>query len=235
MNKMKSAVAAVGLLSIFTGAADALVPVVSNDNSLGILFSTALAAEMHPAQKLVQDASAQMIAALNANAADLKRNPAHIHDLLEDNILMHIDFEKISLLVLGKHGRTATVEQRERFTAEFKKLLINTYSDAALEFSGETITVKPVRGAKPDSAMVDTVIQRASGPIDVSYSVYLTPQKEWKIRDVLVEGVSLMQKYRGETSSIIERRGGIDALIQELVNRNRSNCAALKLPTCSPM
>ncbi|MEC9314155.1 MAG: ABC transporter substrate-binding protein, partial [Pseudomonadota bacterium] len=95
----------------------------------------ASAEAMPEPQALVKKASDDMLKALKDNEAELQADPEKIYDLVEDILMPHFDFEKMSKLALGKNWRSADADQRKRFVEEFRLLLIRTYSTAMLEYT----------------------------------------------------------------------------------------------------
>ena len=154
-------------------------------------------------------------------APETKLNPDKLRTLVEENILPSIDFMRLSRLTLGKHWRTATNLQRERFSNEFRRLLIRTYSVALAEYAGQKVDYMPLK-MTPDGrrSAVRTKLQQSGGaPVTVDYSLYKT-STSWKIYDVTIEGVSLAVNYRSSFGQEI-RIHGLDGLIQQLAARNQ--------------
>lgn len=107
-----------------------------------LVYCCAIPAADSP-QDLVRETSDRMIEALRNNRDQLQKNPAQIYDLVNDIVLPHFDFTVMSRWVLGKYWRQATPDQRERFTDEFRTLMVRTYSQALLEYSNEEIVFPP--------------------------------------------------------------------------------------------
>lgn len=174
-------------------------------------------------QDVVQHASDRMIAALKAERAVIKADPTRLYPLVEEIILPHFDFERMSRWVLGKHWRTASDTQKAAFVNEFRALLVRTYATAMAEYRDQEIFYLPFKaGSAADDATVRSEV-RAPGapPIPVSYSLYLT-NNQWKVYDVVIDGVSMVANYRSTFSNEI-RQGGLDGLIAKLVTRNQQN------------
>ena len=113
-------------------------------------------------------------------------------------MLPHIDFQRMSKWVLGKHWRRANIEQREQFVNEFRQLILRTYSTALLEFSEQKVNVLPVRAAADAREVtVRTEIQAQQGPvIPIAYDLYLDKNQQWKVYDLSIDGISLVSNYR---------------------------------------
>jgi phospholipid transport system substrate-binding protein len=172
--------------------------------------------------RLVADATGQLLAALQQDRARITTQPDHVYTLAKDIVLPHFDFKRMSALALGKYWRRATAGQKQRFPREFRALLLRTYATALHEFTNETIVMLPMRDDPASGDVtVHTEIRRASGPaIPVSYRLY-ERDGIWKVYDIKIEGISLVANYRSSFSSQI-RRHGIDGLIDTLAKRNAS-------------
>jgi len=137
-------------------------------------------------------------------------------------ILPNFDFEKVSRLVLGKNWTNATPEQKTAFQAEFKTLLLRTYATALSKYKNQTIEYKPFRmEAGADTATVKTAIQQSGGdPISVDYSLGKKAD-DWKVFDIVIEGVSLVTNYRSQFAQEI-RQNGLDSLTKKLADKNKA-------------
>jgi len=146
-----------------------------------------------------------------------------IYKLAEEKILPNFDFERISRLVLGKAWRTATDDQKTQFKYEFKNLLLRTYAVALSKYKDQKIEYKPLR-MKPTHEIVTVKtksIQSGAQPIDVDYAL-AKQDNGWLVIDIIIEGVSLVTNYRSQFASEI-KRNGMDSLIKELANKNKTN------------
>jgi phospholipid transport system substrate-binding protein len=121
---------------------------------------------------------------------------------------------------LGRHFRTATAEQRQRFLDAFYGSLMSNYGDALVEFSGDRIRVLPSK-VEPDatSAVVRTEVRRSNGErVPVSYSLR-RDERGWKVWDVVIEGISYIKSFREDFGSEIDQKG-LDAVIERLERQN---------------
>jgi phospholipid transport system substrate-binding protein len=186
------------------------------------LVSVANADEAMPVpQALVKQASDDMLKALKDNKAALDQDPSKIYDLVQQILMPHFDFEKMSKLALGKNWRKTNAAQRERFVAEFRLLLVRTYSTAMLEYTDEEIRFLPFRDdvSKRRVDVLMEVIQPAGPAIPMSLSLYEDDSNIWKVYDVKIDGISLVTNYRSSFANEI-RNGGMDKLIEDLAKRN---------------
>lgn len=182
---------------------------------------TAKADDMPLPQAIVKDASDRMMKAIKDNRAKLDENPDEIYGLVEQILMPNFDFDKMSKLALGKNWRDASKSQQERFTEEFRLLLIRTYSTAMLEYTDEEIRFLPFRDdLTKRKAQVDMEIIQHGGPaIPMTLSMYENDAKEWKVYDVKIDGISLVTNYRSTFTTQI-RNEGMDKLIDSLASRN---------------
>ena len=185
-----------------------------------LAISQAWSADTQLALQLAQDTSDKMLQALSQKREQLQQDPSQIYDLVEGIVLPHFDFETIARWVLGKHWRQASQDQQQRFTQEFRTLLVRTYAKALLEYSNEEVRFLPLNApAEADEVTVRSEIKPKSGPsIPINYSLHAR-DGVWKVFDVVIEGVSLVANYRGTIGDQV-RKEGIDAVIQKLSERN---------------
>jgi phospholipid transport system substrate-binding protein len=172
------------------------------------------------ATALVRNTSERMLAALESRRAEIDRNPSLIYGLVEDIVLPHFDFDRITQSAVGRHWRDASPAQREALVNGFRQVLVRTYARALLSYSGEDIRYLPVRpGRGSDSVTVSTEVRgRGAPPIPIDYRLYLRGDA-WKVYDVVVDNVSLVSNYRSSFTAQV-RQGGIDGLIARLREMN---------------
>lgn len=171
--------------------------------------------------------TAQEVLAIVRQDKDLRAgNTTKILDLVEAKILPHFDFTRMTRLAMGKNWPKATPEQQQVLVKEFRTLLVRTYSNALSSYSDHTITVEPSKGnaGETDTTVKTKVINHGQQPIPIDYSMEKTGD-DWKVYDVTVAGVSLVTNYRSTFNNQV-RDGGVEKLIQTLVEKNRSLVAA---------
>ena len=186
-----------------------------------LLLPLSVSASGDSPQQLVRDTSSRMLAAMRAEQDSISQDPARLYTLVEEIVLPNFDFRRMSQWVLGRNWRSATPQQRERFVAEFRQLLVRSYGTALLEFADEELVYLPfTETTDAKSVTVRTEIdQPGVGVIPINYSMYRSGSG-WKVYDVSISGVSLVTNYRSSYGSII-RNDGIDQLIDQLAERNR--------------
>ena len=153
-----------------------------------------------------------------------------IMQLVDSKLMQHVNFRRMTALATGPGWRKATPEQQERLQEEFKLLLIRTYSGALNQINDQTIEVKPLRGTLDEkNLVVQTEIRGKSEPLQLDYRLEKTPGDGagWKIFDLNVLGIWLVENYRSQFSKEINA-GGIDGLIKSLSERNKANASAKK-------
>lgn len=186
-----------------------------------LVFSTAQAAEpsIDPIT-VVKEASNQVRDALKAY--DYKLDFTRSAELVKNIMEPHVDVNRASLLILGKHWRTATQDQRERFKREFRTLMIRTYTTAFSEFHTYHVDYLPLETTPGENKVTVRTEMRRPGspqPLPVSYRME-NIAGEWKVYDVIISGVSLVQNYRSTFSSEVARTGSLDSVIDDLAQRN---------------
>jgi len=145
--------------------------------------------------------------------------------LVDRIILPHLDIKRMTAAAVGPGWRRATPEQQQRLQDEFKQLLVRTYAGALSEVSDLTIVVKPLRAAPGDKdVLVRTEVRGRGEPIQLDYRLSEKPGKDWKIYNINVMGVWLVETYRSQFGAEVNAKG-IDGLIEALVARNKANAA----------
>ncbi|CUB04994.1 MULTISPECIES: MlaC/ttg2D family ABC transporter substrate-binding protein [Tepidiphilus] len=187
---------------------------------LAMTWGAALRAEPKAPDVLVKEISDEVIERLKQRPiktdADMNEWLAYV----EQRVLPHFDFERMTMLAVGQPWRQATPEQRKRLTQEFKTLLVRTYANALREYRDEKLEFKPLRMAPGDKTVrvSSMVIRPGSEPIAIDYVMELKGDG-WKVFDVVVAGVSLVTSYRSTFGQEIQAKG-IDGLIQTLAEKN---------------
>ena len=150
---------------------------------------------------------------------------AKVVKLVETMVMPHINFERMTASAVGPAWRQASPEQKKRLQDEFKALLVRTYSGALSQVTDQTISVKPMRFAAADTEVVaKTEIRGKGDPIQLDYRLEKTPGlgAGWKIFNINVLGVWLVETYRSQFAAEINAKG-IDGLIATLAERNKTN------------
>jgi phospholipid transport system substrate-binding protein len=189
--------------------------------ALAALAGQAATAEDLAPDALVKTVTQDVIAVIKQDkeiqAGSAKRTIA----LVEEKVLPHFNFTRMTALAMGANWRKATPEQQKALVDEFRTLLVRTYSTALSAYRNQIIEVKPLR-AKPGATEVvvrSEVKQSGTEPVTIDYSMEQTPNS-WKVYDVAVGGVSLVTTYRDSFAAEV-RNVGVDGLIKALAEKNR--------------
>lgn len=150
--------------------------------------------------------------------------------LVDAKIMPNVNFQRMTASAVGPAWRQATPEQQKRLQDEFKILLVRTYAGALTQVSDQTIDVKPMRAAPEDKeVLVRTEVKGRGDPIQLDYKLEKTPGEGagWKIHNLNVLGVWLVETYRSQFAQEINAKG-INGLIATLADRNKANANAKK-------
>jgi phospholipid transport system substrate-binding protein len=153
-------------------------------------------------------------------------NQKKILELVDAKVLPHFNFTRMTQLAVGKHWRSASPEQKQTLVAEFRNLLVRTYTKAFTVYRDQTVEVKPFKmAANATEVTVKTLILKPGEPdIPVNYDMEKTADG-WKAFDLTIEGVSLVSNYRSTFSDQIQQ-SGIDGLIKTLLEKNQAASTA---------
>ena len=174
---------------------------------------------------LIKEVSSDVLDAVKADKTIKQGDVQKVIALVDAKVMPHIDFQRMTASAMGRYWRQATPDQQKRLQDEFKLLLVRTYSGALAQVQDQTVELKPMRGAPADTeVVVRTEIKGRGDPVQLDYRLEQTPGG-WKIYDVNVLGVWLVENYRNTFSQEISN-GGIDGLIAKMAARNKSAGAA---------
>ncbi len=176
-------------------------------------------AEDHPAQTMVVESTTKMMDFLKTDGDKIKDDPAYLAAKVDELVVPNLDFNRMTRLAVGKNWKKASDEQQVELVSEFKNLLLNTYTNALTEYSGETIEFEPYRPIEKEGfAVVRSVFnQSGGGAVPVIYK--LRGKGGWKIYDIEVNSVSLVTSYRTAFGTEVSK-GGIDGLLGTLRKKN---------------
>lgn len=198
-------------------------------NWLGALALSALslapwaahAAEEAP-DALIKRISGDVMAAVKADPAIQAGDINRIVALVDSKIMPNVNFSRMTSSAVGRYWRQATPAQQKQLQDEFKTLLVRTYSGALGEVKDQTVSFKPFRARAEDTEVVVRSEVRGRGePIQLDYRLEKTPDG-WKIYDLNVLGIWLVETYRTQFAQEISSKG-LDGLIETLSQRNKSN------------
>ena len=186
----------------------------------------ALAADETP-DALIKRLSEDVLNTVRADKAIQAGDIDKVIALVDKTVMPNVNFRRMTAAAVGPGWRQATPEQQKRLQDEFKVLLVRTYAGALAKVSDQTVRIKPLRAAADDKdVLVRTEIVGKGDPIQLDYRLEKTPGEGagWKIYNLNVLGVWLVETYRSQFAQEINAKG-IDGLIDTLVARNKSNAA----------
>jgi phospholipid transport system substrate-binding protein len=173
---------------------------------------------------LVKRIATEVLDAVKADAAIQAGDVGRITALVDSKIMPNVNFTRMTASAVGRFWRQATPDQQKRLQDEFKTLLVRTYSGALGEVKDQTLSFRPFRGKPEDTEVVVRSEVRGRGePIQLDYRLEKTPSG-WKIYDLNVLGVWLVETYRTQFAQEINAKG-LDGLIAALAQRNKSASA----------
>jgi phospholipid transport system substrate-binding protein len=199
------------------------------------LFATAAMAAFSPLARAADEAPDALMKRLSDEVLSIIRSdPAvqagdinRIMTVVDSKIMPNVNFQRMTASAVGPAWRQATPEQKQRLQDEFKLLLVRTYSGALSQVSQESVVVKPLRASPGDTdVVVRSEIRGRGDPIQLEYRLQKTPGEGagWKIYNLNVLGVWLVETYRSQFAQEINAKG-VDGLIASLAERNRANAA----------
>jgi phospholipid transport system substrate-binding protein len=170
---------------------------------------------------LVMRISTDVLDAVKADKSIQAGDVRQVILLVDAKVMPSVDFRRMTASAVGRYWRQATPEQQKGLQEEFKTLLIRTYSGALTQVKDQTVELKPMR-SKPedDDVVVRTEVRGKGDPVQLDYRLAKTAAG-WKIYDVNVLGVWLVQNYRNSFAQEIGANG-IDGLIARLAEKNKA-------------
>mgnify|MGYP001005594440 CR=1 FL=1 len=176
---------------------------------------------------LIKRLSTEVIDSVRGDKAIQAGDISKVISLVDKIVMPNVNFRRMTAAAVGPGWRQASPEQQKRLQEEFKILLVRTYAGALAQVSDQTIHMKPLRAAADDKdVLVRTEVTGRGDPIQLDYRLEKTPGEGagWKIYNLNVLGVWLVETYRGQFAPEVNARG-VDGLIQALVARNKTNAA----------
>jgi len=188
--------------------------------SLNLTLSLARASEEAP-DEMIRRMSMDVLSTIKADKDVQSGDVRKIINFVDTMIMPKVNFLRMTASAVGRSWRQATPEQQKRLQEEFKNLLVRTYAGALSQVQDQSINVKPLRAQAGDTeVIVRTEILGRGEPIQLDYRMEKTAGG-WKIYDLNVLGVWLVETYRTQFAQEISARG-IDGLIATLALRNKN-------------
>jgi phospholipid transport system substrate-binding protein len=181
----------------------------------------AYAAAQEAPDVLVKRISEEVMSIAKTDKEIQSGNPRRVQQIVEEKILPHVDFQRMTSLAAGRYWRDATPDQQKQLTTEFRSLLVYTYSGAISQIRDQKLEYRPLRADPADTEVIvnTQVLQTRGEPIQLSYRLAKSPNG-WKIYDINVLGAWLVETYKGSFATEISK-GGIDGLIKTLSDKNK--------------
>lgn len=171
--------------------------------------------------KMLEGVTHQVMNELQTHRKELRKNPDRIYALVNHIILPHVDFAEVGRWVVGRNAwQRASNEAQQAFINEFKVYVVRGYARSLLAYNEHEVKFLPLRGsANQERLQVGTlIIEPGSSPIHMNYRL-IREGNSWKVYDIIVEGISLMQGYHAQFAEDV-RRGGVDAVVARLRSHN---------------
>ena len=183
------------------------------------------AAQQGPRELLVEIHD-QVITILERDKERLSKDPRYLETQLKTLVDPHVDFKAMGRLMLGKHWKTASAEQRERFTFEFRSMLARIYGKSIALYDGQNLTFLPFKpGKKANLAKVQSKVNKADGTgLPIDFRLRFKASDGWKIFDISVDGISLIKNYKSSFQREISQYG-LDGLLDNIAKRGNKKKA----------
>ena len=189
-----------------------------------LLALPALAAD-EAADVLIKRLSTEVLDTIRADKSIQAGDVGRIVTLVNTKIMPNVNFQRMTASAVGPAWRQATPEQQKRLLDEFKTLLVRTYAGALTQIVDQTIVVKPLRASPEDKeVVVRSEVKGQGDAIQLEYRLEKTPGEGagWKIYNLNVLGVWLVETYRSQFAQEINAKG-LNGLITTLSERNKAN------------
>lgn len=170
---------------------------------------------------LARSVTDEVLVLLRADKEIQAGNTRKVVDLVDKKVLPHFDFTRMTQLAAGRYWQQASPEERKGLVHEFRSLLVQTYAATFAAYRDQKIEYRPLRAEPADTEVVVKSLIHQSGakPVTVDYKMWKT-DAGWKVYDVVVGDLSLVQTYRGTFSTEVQK-GGVEGLVKALAEKNR--------------
>lgn len=190
---------------------------------------SARAADIAAPDVLARSVTDEVLKIIRADKELQAGNQRKVVDLIENKVAPHFEFASMTRLAMGRNWSQANTEQKKALTQEFRMLLVRTYTTAFTQYRDQTVEYRPLKLAPDETdVVVKSLIKTSGQPVAVDYRMEKT-DRGWKVYDVKIEGISLVENYRNTFNSEVQRHG-IDGLIKSLADRNRAQLAKIEAP-----
>jgi len=193
-----------------------------------LFFANATQAADEAADAFIKRVSVDILDAIKADKSIRNGDINKIILLVDQRVMPNVNFLRMTASAVGPGWRQATPAQQKRLQEEFEILLVRTYSGALGQVSDQAIAVKPLRAAADDKeVLVRTELRGKGEPIQLDYRVEKAADGSWKVYNMNVMGIWLVENYKTQFAQEINAKG-VDGLIASLADRNKTNARASK-------
>jgi len=185
-------------------------------------FFVLSAAAQEAPDVLIKRVSEEVLSIVRTDKELQNGNTKRAVELVEQKVLPHFNFTRMTRLAMGKEWNKATPDQQQRLTQEFKTLLVRTYSNALTGYKNQTLRYKSFKmdGADKEVVVQTEVVRPGAPALPIDYSLE-KQDNGWKVYDVVVDGISLVVSYRDQFGQEV-RANGVDGLIKSIAAKNKS-------------
>lgn len=171
-----------------------------------------------PPDEVVRETTARLQNEISAREKEFRADKRKLYAFVNQTIVPQFDSRYIAQLILARHWKTASDDQRQRFEAAFKSMLVNSYADALVEYNSsvkaEWLPLRMAPDAKDVTVQSKLVREGGKPPVPIGFAMRLK-DGEWKVYDIIIENLSLITSFRSQINAEI-KRSSLDALIQKL-------------------
>lgn len=192
-----------------------------------VLLVPVLAQAQATPDALIKQVTSEVIETVKSDKAIQGGDIGKVIALVDSKVMPHVNFQRMTASAVGRNWRSASPEQQRRLQDEFKILLVRTYAGALSQVKDQTVQLKPFRAAAEDTeVVVRTEVKGKGEPIQLDYRMEKSPAG-WKVYDINVLGVWLVEQYKGSFAQEVAAVG-IDGLITKLADKNKAAAAPVK-------
>jgi len=185
-----------------------------------LLLSANASADSRTPEQIIEQTSSEVLTIVNQQADRIRNEAGYVNTIIDELILPIIDLQSMGKLILGKHWKSATSGQQQRFIDEFKSMLVRTYAKSIADYGHAKVTImRDVKQKSKKFHMVHTELDLGSGaPLKVTY-VFRQKDSAWRVFDLAVDGLSLVKNFRSSFDQEISETS-LQALIERIANTN---------------
>ena len=170
---------------------------------------------------LIKQTANDVLDNIKSNKDEYNAQPGKLYAMVDNKVLQHFDFNRMTNLALGRYKRKVKADQKTKLVDAFRSMLVRAYAKALLEYNDEVILFLPMRGKidKGEVTIRTEIEQQGGFPIPINYEMYEN-KGSWQVYDLSIDNISLVTNYRSSFAREIKAKG-VDSLIKTLQNRNK--------------